>query len=286
MPAPDSSSPCNPITARSISIVSAVIWILQQPALIVASMTVLLTVSIAVIGLAVFRRSVSTTRLEKSSSVIGQTFTLVGVLYPLVAAFALTSVWEQYQSAEAAANREAAAIRDLLYESEALPPEIGTDFQQQVQAYAEVVISTEFDRMRHGLPIERGSRDQLRIRRILYSAKPVTRTEIAAYEEAVKSLEELSSSRSERIAASSAKLNVDIWVLLIGGAVICLFFTYMLVCDDFVIHAVTVGLTAALAAFVLYLILTLDRPFVGSLSVSPEPYQNVITSWLRNAPGG
>ncbi|MEI8084418.1 MAG: hypothetical protein WCI74_21470, partial [Actinomycetes bacterium] len=108
------------------------IWILQQPALIVASMTVLLTVSIAVIGLAVFRRSVSTTRLEKSSSVIGQTFTLVGVLYPLVAAFALTSVWEQYQSAEAAANREAAAIRDLLYESEALPPEIGTDFQQQV----------------------------------------------------------------------------------------------------------------------------------------------------------
>jgi hypothetical protein len=74
-----------------------VIWVLQQPALIVASATVVLTVSMAIIGLAVFRRSVSTARLERSSSVIGQTFTLVGVLYPLVAAFALTSVWDQYQ---------------------------------------------------------------------------------------------------------------------------------------------------------------------------------------------
>lgn len=260
------------------------IWILQQPAFIVASVTVLLTVSVAIIGLAIFRRLVPTKRLERSSSVIGQTFTLVGVLYPLVAAFALTSVWDEYQSASSAADREASAIRDLLYESEALPPETGRLFQQDVLNYTNYVINDEFSRMRQGLEIERGSPEHLRIRRTLYSANPLTRTQIAAYEEAVKSLEELGSSRSARIAAATQTLNADVWVLLIGGGLISLGFTYMFACEDFVVHAVTVGLVAALMAFVLYLILTLDRPFVGSLSVSTAPYQNVIASWLRNQP--
>ena len=71
-------------------------WILQQPAAIVATVTVLIMVGLAVSGLLLFRRLVPQSRLARSMSVTGQAFTLVGVLYPLVAAFALNTAWADW----------------------------------------------------------------------------------------------------------------------------------------------------------------------------------------------
>jgi hypothetical protein len=266
-----------------------VIWILQQPPVLVASLTVLLTIGLALAGLVLFRRVVPQSRLTKSASVTGQTFTLVGVLYPLVAAFALSTVWEQHQTVQAATDNEAAAIADLLNESEALPMASRSEIQRKVLAYARDVIDDEFPRMRSGQPIERRSTQLREIRLSLYASEPVSRTEIAAYEDCVASLRELTRSRLVRTAGgdvgSSTQLAPELWVLLIGGGIISLVFTYTFATNDFVLHAVCVALTAALLAFVLYLILTLDRPFVGSLSVSPDSYQRVVSGWqLHSGP--
>jgi len=76
-------------------------------------------VGLAVSGLLLFRRLVPQSRLEKSMSVTGQAFTLVGVLYPLVAAFALTTAWDNFQSAQDATEQEAGAVTELLNASEA-----------------------------------------------------------------------------------------------------------------------------------------------------------------------
>jgi hypothetical protein len=263
-------------------------WVLQQPAAIVATATVAIMVGLAVSGLLLFRRLVPQSRLAKSMSVTGQAFTLVGVLYPLVAAFALTTAWDNYQSAQDATEHEAGAVNELLNASEALPAAVRPAVQQQTLAYAQDVVDDEFPRMGHGLPIDRRS-DQLReLRLTLYGAQPVTRTEISAYEQSIASAEEISRSRSTRIAGnrngSTSALTGDLWVLLIGGAFISLAFTYTFATDDVVIHGVCVGLTAALMGFVLYLILALDRPFVGTMAVSPETYQRVIDTWLPDGP--
>jgi hypothetical protein len=206
-------------------------WILQQPAAIVAPATVLIMVGLAVSGLLLFRRLVPQSRLEKSMSVTGQAFTLVGVLYPLVAAFALTTAWDNYQSAQDATEQEAGAVAELLNASEALPAAVRPAVQQQTLAYAQDVADDELPRMGRGLPIERRS-DQLRqLRLTLYGAQPLTWTEISAYEQSVASTEEISRSRSDRIAGnrngSTSALTGDLWVLLICGAFISLALNYL-----------------------------------------------------------
>ncbi|MDZ4264770.1 MAG: hypothetical protein U1D00_03540 [Mycobacterium sp.] len=47
------------------------------------------------------------------------------------------------------------------------------------------------------------------------------------------------------------------------------------------IHALSVGLTAALLSFVLYLIFALEHPYVGDLSVEPTEYENVLEIWAE-----
>lgn len=263
-------------------------WVLEGSPIAVGTVTVLLTIGFALLGLFLFRRVVPQSRLAESGSVTGSAFTLVGILYPLVAAFALSTVWDGHQAAQSATENEAAAVADLLYSSEALPPATRSSVSQETLAYAQDVMTDEFPRMRLGLPIESRSEQLRKIRRTLSSAEPRTRQEIQAYDECVTAMERLNSSRSERTGESSSgsksQLEPEIWVLLIGGAIISVAFTYMVATEDVAIHATCVALTAALLGFVLYLILTLDRPFVGSLAVSTDSYQQVVDDWLARPP--
>lgn len=73
-------------------------------------------------------------------------------------------------------------------------------------------------------------------------------------------------------------------MLLIGGAFISLAFTYTFATDDTVIHAACVALTAALMGFVLYLILALDRRFVGNAGegVDDELSSRAVWIWAQS----
>ena len=73
----------------------------------------------------------------------------------------------------------------------------------------------------------------------------------------------------------------ELWVLLIGGGAIVMAFTYIFGTPDLVVHVCAVALTAALMAFVIYLIFALEHPFVGTLSVKPDAYMHVLEIWSQ-----
>jgi hypothetical protein len=109
--------------------------------------------------------------------------------------------------------------------------------------------------------------------------QPVTRTEIAFYDQAIHRLDDLSTGRKERITTGAAEIPGELWVLLIGGGAVVMGFTFMFGTPDFVVHATAVALTSALMGFVMYLIFALEHPFVGTLSVKPEAYAHVVEIW-------
>ncbi len=134
------------------------IWLLQIPAPIVGSLTVIIVVGLSILGLVIFRRLVSNSRLESAHTVSGEVFfSLAGVLYAVLVAFVVVVVWEQFVDAEAAAQSEASAIADLLRDSQAFPASERPQLQQSLTAYAQDVVDDEFPRMRQGESIEQQS---------------------------------------------------------------------------------------------------------------------------------
>jgi hypothetical protein len=256
-----------------------VIWLLQIPAPIVGTLTVVIVVGLSVIGLVLFRRAVSHTRLESANTVSGQVFQLAGVLYAVLVAFVVVVVWEQFDKAEAAAQSEASAIADLLRDSQALPAAVRPELQQSLITYAQDVLDDEFPRMRRGESIEQESEHLTAVWQAYLKVQPVTETEKAFYNEAIGRLNDLGGSRKVRISSSQSEIPGELWVLLLGGGVVVMAFTYMFGTPDLVLHACAVALTAALMAFVMYLIFALEHPFVGALSVKPNAYINVLEIW-------
>jgi Protein of unknown function (DUF4239) len=260
------------------------IWLLQIPAPIVGTLTVIIVVGLSIVGLVIFRRLVADTRLESAHAVSGEVFfSLAGVLYAVLVAFVVVVVWEQFVDAEAAAQSEASAIADLLRDSQAFPASERPQLEQSLISYAQDVVDDEFPRMRRGESIEQQSEHLTNVWKSYLKVQPATRTEIAFYDEAIRRLDDLSSSRKERIATSQSEIPGELWVLLIGGGAIVMAFTYMFGTPDLVVHACAVALTAALMAFVMYLIFALEHPFVGTLSVKPDAYTHVLEIWSQSA---
>jgi hypothetical protein len=256
-----------------------VIWLLQLPAPLLGFMTVALVVGLSVGGLILFRKAVSHTRLENTNLVAGQVFQLAGVLYAVLVAFMVVVVWEQFGDAEDATEAEASAIAELLRDSTAIPAAYRLEVQGSLVAYTQDVVDDELPRMRRGETIEEESGPMSDVWAAYLDVQPQSRNEIAFFDHDIVKLNDLSANRKMRVSAGDSAVPGELWVLLIGAVVMA--FTFLFGTKDLVIHACAVGLTAGLMGFVMYLIFALEHPFVGALSVKPDPYVNVIQTWTH-----
>jgi hypothetical protein len=255
------------------------LWLLQFPPPVLGLIWIAVVVGISVGGLVLFRRLVPHTRLESANPVSSAVFQVAGVLYAVLVAFVVVVVWEQFGDAEDASSKEASAVADLLRDSAALPAQYRVDVQRNLVAYSRDVIDNEFPRMRHGEAVPEQSDALNNVWQAYLEVQPETRNEIAFFDHAIVRLNDLSANRKLRVSTGDASVPGELWVLLIGGGVILMVFTYLFGTRDLLVHALAVGLTASLLAFVMYLIFALEHPYVGALSVQPDPFVNMLAEW-------
>ena len=101
---------------------------------------------------------------------------------------------------------------------------------------------------------------------------------------AIVKLNDLGANRKLRVSTSQSAIPGELWVLLIGGGAVVMAFTFLFGTRDLFVHACEVALTAGLMGFVMYLIFAPEHPFVGALSVKPDPYVNVLQIWKDDQP--
>jgi hypothetical protein len=259
-------------------------WLLQQPAALVGLLTVLITVGLSVLGLLVARRIFKQDRLETAAHAGEQVFNLAGVLYAVLVAFVVVVVWEQFDQAQDDTESEAVAISDLLRDSEGLPAPARPMIQQTLIAYTKDVVDDEYPRMRRGEPIEQQSEHLTQVWKSYLQVEPVTQAEISFYRQSITKLDDLGSARKTRISSGQSEIPGELWVLLLGGGLVMLVFTYMFAASDVIIHSLLIALAGSLLAFVLYLIFAMEHPFVGSIAVPVDPYVHVLDAWQQLKP--
>lgn len=255
------------------------LWLLQIPPTVLGTLWVAVIVGISLGGLLMFRAVMPAERFDSANTVSTTMFQLAGTLYAVLVAFVVVVVWEQFSDAEDASGQEAAAIADLLRDSAALPPQSQSAVEQALIGYTRSVIDIEFPRMRHGEHIAEQSAELIAVWDSYLQVQPETRNQIAFFDHAIVRLNDLSTFRKARVSTGDSSVPVELWVLLIGGGGVMMAFTFLSGTRDRFLHVLGVGLTAALLAFVMYLIFALEHPYVGKLSVQPAPFLSVLQTW-------
>ena len=243
---------------------------------------VVLLVSAALIlaGVGLSRHWRRTRRGSSHSTELSTYVTVIGTLYAVLVAFVLLSVWEQYDTAKDAAEREASQISDLLRLAGGLPEPAATRIKDAVREYATAVVDEEWGRMAVGGRSTRVDKALDALWKLVVGTDPAGDRAVNVHSQALERLSSVSDSRQARLSQARPSVQTVIWVLLIFGGVLTLLSTSFLETSSNIHLPVNAGLTLMIA-FMLYLIFAFDHPFSHDVGTGPGAMRVVLESIQR-----
>jgi Protein of unknown function (DUF4239) len=235
---------------------------------------VTLAVVVAVVGLVLVQRLVPTERRKQHNDVAGFIYAVLGVSYAVLLGLMLIAVWEKWDAAEVTTTDEANELAGIFYWAHALPQPEGRHIQELVRSYARVVVEEEWPAMAQGKSSPEAWATLDDLRGTILGLEPTTGAQQARYTEMLAQLHDLGNARRERLLAAEQGLPPILWVVLILGGVITVFFTYLFGLENTLVHLIMVGSLALVISMSLFTVAALDYPFQGDIHIHPSAYEN------------
>lgn len=243
---------------------------------------VVVTVGLSALGLAVIRWRVPPSRLVKYQDVAGFVIAVVGVIYAVLLAFVVVIVWEDFGSADTTASNEAVAVGNLYRDAIGVGGAPGTRLQSAVRTYATSVVETEWPYM--AVHQAGSSETEYELNQVWADVKalrvqPTSTVQADFADQAIRDVSTATEARHARLLQSQSQIPSTLWVVLLVGAFITITFTYFFALDSLGHQMLMVSALATLIALSLLVILTLNLPFTGDVSVGPEAMHTELQSF-------
>ena len=233
------------------------------------------TVLISYTGLRIVRNFYTEDVLRQNHEVGGFIFNAFGIIYAVLVAFVVFATWEEYDNSKKNVEIESIELADIFHNSKALPEPYRQQVIPLLKAYTESVINDEWQRMEQG---EAGERSIESFNKLWTFFTTIDRSLIKneiAYQETLKHLNDAGERRRMRIFDSSNNIPGIIWVVLLFGSVVTVFYTYFFFAKNITHQFVMTSALTVLNTLILYMILILDNPFSGYIKIDPKPFEYV-----------
>lgn len=221
---------------------------------------------------------------EGDSEFTGAMMQSVMVFYGLAVALIAVTVFETYSDITQIVENEATAINALYRDVTSYPEPIRAELQSDLREYTEQVIHHAWPLQQHGqiprLGIEHMSRFQVSLTKF----EPTSEGQKILHAETLRAYNQLIQARRMRLDAVGTGLPKVMWGVVIFGAFIGLSAAFFFKVDDARLHLIEVLLLAVFIGLVIFMILSLDRPFRGDLGIPADPYQLVYDQLMKSNP--
>jgi hypothetical protein len=240
------------------------------------------------IGLCIFHHFVDVHLRHKDTETVGLTYAIVAVVYAVLIAIIVVDVWETFAKGDEIATAEANKLSNLMLDSTGLPPAIAGEIRADLNKYIDIVVKTEWPAQQQGnledKVFEPGWTVVGHLSTELASFEPATLGQNVNKAEMLHAVSDLIKARRTRILAAADHLPDVVWQILLISGGIAVAYTYLFGAHSFGIHLSITGLIAATIALVFVLIIALDYPFRGDVSVGDDAFLGVQATALDVAP--
>ena len=239
---------------------------------------VLVFVFVALAGLVLVQRLLlRRVKLHEShtetTGVIHQTISLV---FGVAVAFAIIIAWEQLNTAQATSEHEASDVVNIYRLAAELPESYRDQIQEQALLYAEDVVQEEWPLLAQGQESTNAQKTMDELRQNVQAFEPTTLAEQNIDNRLLTNIEELEDNRGLRLLQSQEGIPALLWIFLVIGAILTVGSTYLFGKENPRLHMVRIATLAALVAFSLYTIYTLEHPFSREVQVGPDAFERVL----------
>lgn len=260
-------------------------WIYNTPPWASTLVFMAVAFTLIVMTLVPFRLIVRHEYRRRHHDLFTFTVTNIAVLYAVLLAFIAVATWENFSHAtelvEAEANLTGNLYRDM--EGFGTAPAAAA-LRSSLRNYVKVVIDKEWPEQQQGREPDQGWPALESFQGTLIGIEPQDPRQAVAMQEMLHTLNQLYAARRSRVDASLEHIPAVVWhVILIVGA-ITVGFTFLLGVESLGAHLIASSGLALALVLVVTLIVQLDYPFRGTLSVGPEAYEKVLANMQRLHP--
>jgi hypothetical protein len=210
---------------------------------------------------------------EEREDVAGYVTMMVGVMFALILALALVSVWEGKDSAEGHVATEASSLHETYLLAAAMLPADQEKIQAAATAYADYVVHTEWPAMRADKEIgDTGWQLLTNLRTSVLNADVSSPARQAVLSDATTQLSNLADARRGRLDDAEKRMPSILWIGLVLGGLLTVALTFIYGIEQRFTHIGMVMGLAALIGFVLLLIYNLDNPFNKGVGADSSPF--------------
>jgi hypothetical protein len=233
---------------------------------------------LALLGLALVRRTVPLDRLARHIDVAGYVYAVIGVIYAVILAQVVIAAWQEYQDARAVADNEANAVLNLARLAQVWPDQDRERVEDALSAYAQQVVNVEWPTMAHNQFDESVQTSYIHE---LWQA--VNEAGVRAdgldpvYAASLQQLDQLDEARRSRMLIGGERLPEAMTLTLAVGAVVTVGFSYFFAVEDGWIQGLMTASLATLVALLLLLEYQLDTPYEGVSAIEPAAMELVRT---------
>jgi hypothetical protein len=255
-------------------------WLYSHSAWMVGTVVVGGTVALSCLGLLLFHRLVNHGLRRDHNEMVAATIAVVGTVSALLLAFIGVATWQTFSDGDGLAEAEAGAIANLYFDSYGLPADgIRESLRQHLESYLTIVVNDEWPAQQRGR-MDRaagaeGLHELLAIDAELVSFNPATPGQTNVHAEMFRVVNQLFTARRNRIEAARGHVPQVVWKIILLGTAGTIFYSYFFGARSLAMHLAITSVVAASLALVVLLIVLMDYPFRGEVSVSPDAYQNV-----------
>lgn len=250
--------------------------LLKIPSLILGLIVMGGFTTFSVLGLLIMRRIVHHSKLKLHHDVADPILGALGAVYAVLLAFVVVNVWQSFDKANSNVQLEANYLADIYSNSEAFSP----DFRQKVNVllrqYQQAIINYEWKAVAKGEASPEAEKIMRQIGSLYTTYQPRNPTEQSFFDESVRKLNSFRELRRQRLMDSRTGVHPLLWCVLIIGAFSVISFTFLFGAENVKAQIVMGILLSLTISLILYTILLLDFPFTGGISISVEPFKQVL----------
>ena len=216
-------------------------------------------------------------RLRSFKAVSPGLLSPLGIIFGLFVAFTAAQVWTDNEKAKTEIDREASALRSVVILATSFPKESELQLRELIRGYIANAATQEWPMMaRRSATLKAIPGVVIEALQVTLALMPSSEGQKTAQREIVTALETALDARRQRIIISQSQVNLLKWSCLLMLALCALVAIAMVHSDNRLASIIATGIFATGVAASILLILAHDRPFIGKISIKPDPLLEVM----------
>lgn len=218
---------------------------------------------------------------DNVNDLVGYVLSCFGVFYGLLLGLLAVAAYQNFRDVENVVSSEASSLSALATDVSAYPDPERKNLVWLLRDYTRDLVKIAWPNQRRGIVSKEGDYTMSAFHERLLRFDPLTAGQEIMHAETLKQYNHYLEKRQLRLLSVSTAIPEVMWIVVLVGALMNITLVWLFDMR-LMSHLFLGGMLACFLGMMIFLIASMDKPFRGDVSISADPFQEILTRLMED----